>query len=125
MMEGKIRSGRGEGKKYIGMEVYQKAFQEILGYRPFPGTLNLEVDEEEREKFEKRTESEEITDVYRDGDRLSDVDVFPCRIEGIECAALNLEKTDHPYSILEVVAPVELREKLSLEDGDTVRISKE
>ena len=125
MMKGKVRSGKGDGKYYIGMDVYQDRFREVLGYSPFPGTLNIEVDVEERRELEESLEGKAITEVYRDGERLSDVTVFPCKVEEKECAALRLEKTDHPESILELISPHNLREMLGLEDDDTVEITKE
>jgi riboflavin kinase len=121
-LEGEVTSGLGKGRYYMKKEVYQEVFNEKLGFRPFPGTLNLKVDEEERKKFEEDSETLEIREVYEDGERLSNVDVTPCKIEGIECGLLKLEYTEHPDSIAEVIAPVELREKFDLEDRDKVKI---
>jgi riboflavin kinase len=124
-LKGEVTTGLGKGKYYMSKEVYQKVFDDKLGFKPFPGTLNLKVEEEEREKFEENSKTLEIRDVYEDGERLSNVDVSPCKIEGVECGLLNLEFTDHPYSIAEVVAPIELREKFNLEDGDKVKLRYE
>lgn len=125
MMKGEVTSGKGDGKYYIGMDEYQKAFHEVLGYYPYHGTLNLKVDPEERRELEESIKPEIISEVYHQGERLSDVKVYSCRIEEIKCAALRLEKTDHPESIMEVVAEKRLRDKLDLEDGDMVAIAKE
>ncbi|MFB6158087.1 MAG: DUF120 domain-containing protein [Candidatus Nanohalobium sp.] len=119
-LEGELTSGLGKGKYYMSKEVYQKVFNRKLGFRPFPGTLNLKVDEEERKKFEEDSETIEIRDVYEDGERLSNVDVTPCKIGDVECGLMNLEITDHEFCTAEVIAPVELREKFNLEDGDKV-----
>jgi riboflavin kinase len=123
-LKGEVTSGLGKGKFYMSKDVYQQVFKEKLGFKPFAGTLNLKVDQESREKFEKDSNTIEITDVYEDGERLSDVDVTPCRIGEVECGLLKLEFTDHPDSIAEVIAPVELREKFNLEDGDRVELKK-
>lgn len=117
-----MTSGLGKGRYYMSKEVYQEAFDGKLGFRPFPGTLNLKVDEEEREEFEENSKTLQIRDVYEDGERLSNVEITPCRIGDVECGLLNLEFTDHPYSIAEVVAPIELRKKFNLEDGDKVKL---
>lgn len=122
-LEGEVTSGLGKGKFYMSKEVYQNIFNEKLGFKPFPGTLNLKVNEESRQKFEKDSDTIEITEVYEDGERLSDVDVTSCRIKDTECGLLNLEFTDHPDSIAEVIAPVELREKHNIEDGDKVTLN--
>jgi riboflavin kinase len=119
-LEGKVTSGLGKGKYYMSKKVYQEEFNDRLGFKPFHGTLNLEVDEKQREKFEDEGETLKIREVYEDGERLSNVDVMPCRIGDVECGLLRLEFTDHPESIAEVVAPLELREKFNLRDGDKV-----
>lgn len=124
-LKGEVKSGLGKGRYYMSKDVYQKVFDDKLSFKPFPGTLNLKVDEKAREQFEERKETLEIREVYEDGERLSNVDVTPCKIEGVECGLLNLEFTDHPYSIAEVVAPIELREKFNLEDGDKVKLRYE
>lgn len=124
-LKGEVTSGLGKGKYYMSKDVYQKVFDEKLGFKPFSGTLNLKVDEEAREEFEEGKETLEIREVYEDGERLSNVDVIPCKIKDVECGLLNLEFTDHPYSIAEVVAPIELREKFNLEDGDKVKLRYE
>jgi riboflavin kinase len=124
-LEGKVTTGLGKGKYYMAKNVYQEAFEEKLGFKPFPGTLNLEVDEEKRKSFEESFETYKIRDVYEDGERLSDVDVTPCRIKDVRCGLLKLEFTDHPDSIAEIVAPVELREKFNLSDGDKIILRHE
>lgn len=124
MLEGKLVSGLGEGKKYIGLKVYQEVFEELLGFQPFPGTLNLEVNKAERRKFEKEHDTLEIREVYKDDKRLSNIDVTPCKIQGIDAGLLRLEFTDHPESIAELVAPINLRKELNLEDGDKIVIEE-
>jgi riboflavin kinase len=124
-LEGEVTDGLGKGRIYMAKEVYQKLFDEKLGFRPFAGTLNLEVDEKERLDFEQDSRFLRAREVYEDGKRLSDVDMTPCKIGDVECALLRLEKTDHPMGIAEVIAPVELREKFNLEDGDKVVLKYE
>lgn len=122
-LEGEVTSGLGKGKYYMSKQVYQEEFDDKLGFRPFPGTLNLKVDEDERKEFEENGETLEIREVYEDGERLSNVDVTPCRIGEVECGLLKLEFTEYPDSIAEIVAPVDLREKFDLEDGDRIKIN--
>ena len=107
----------------MSKEVYQEAFDGKLGFRPYPGTLNLKTEADEREEFEADSKTIEIREVYdEEGERLSNVDVTPCKIEGVECGLLQLEFTDHPKSIAEVIAPIELREKFDLNDGNKITL---
>lgn len=120
-MQGVVTTGTGKGAYYMGMDVYQERFNDILGFYPYPGTLNLEVDVPDREMFQSEITYTHMDAPERDGERLSAVDVYPVLVDGeIEGALLDLEITDHPASIVEVIAPINLREELGLEDGDTV-----
>jgi riboflavin kinase len=40
----------------------------------------------------------------------------------MECAIVIPEIADYPEDVLEVIAPINLRDKLSLKNGDTVQI---
>ncbi|SDY55777.1 DUF120 domain-containing protein [Halopenitus persicus] len=44
-LTGVITSGMGEGRHYITLEGYMSQFRSRLGYEPYPGTLNVELDE--------------------------------------------------------------------------------
>lgn len=121
-LDGAVTTGREEGAYYIGMDEYQEKFHAALGFYPFPGTLNLRVDPEERERFMDGIPPTHIDAPVRDGKRLSDVAVYPVKIGGVDGALLDLEKTDHPDAIAEIIAPINLREELGLEDGDNVAV---
>lgn len=45
-LRGVVTSGMGEGRHYISLPGYNKQFNERLEYDPYPGTLNLELDDE-------------------------------------------------------------------------------
>ena len=46
MLSGTVVSGRGEGRKYVELEWVKQQVKEKLGFDPYPGTLNLRLDEE-------------------------------------------------------------------------------
>ena len=43
-MKGVLKDGLGEGRFYMSQKMYKKQFQDILGFSPYHGTLNLTVD---------------------------------------------------------------------------------
>jgi len=49
--KGKVTSGLGEGKYYTEQKKYTKQFQEQLGFKPYPGTLNVEIEYVEKNKL--------------------------------------------------------------------------
>ncbi|MDY6768951.1 MAG: DUF120 domain-containing protein [Candidatus Nanohaloarchaea archaeon] len=119
-MTGEVVSGLGRGAAYVGMDTYQERFEDVLGFSPFPGTLNIVVDEEAKEALKAAAERERIEGFEKDGERFSAVDAFPVTVETVEAALLEMEVTDHPPEVAEIVAPQNLRDELALEDGDTV-----
>lgn len=126
VLYGTATTGLGKGAKYIGMDAYQELFNDALGFYPFPGTLNIEVDTAERAAFTDHTETIELAAPTVDGETYSAVDAHPVTVTApdtdktAEGALLDLEITDHPDTIAEIIAPVNLREELGLEDEDTV-----
>ncbi|MDY6766450.1 MAG: DUF120 domain-containing protein [Candidatus Nanohaloarchaea archaeon] len=119
-MDGVVVSGLGRGADYVGMDAYQHRFAETLGFEPFPGTLNLEVDAAAKQRLQETATHHRIEAFSVDGEDYSAVDAYPVTVDGATAALLEMEVTDHPASIAELISPVNLREELGLEDGDRV-----
>ncbi|MBI2665122.1 CTP-dependent riboflavin kinase [Candidatus Woesearchaeota archaeon] len=106
---GKLISGTGKGAYFVSL--YSKVFQEKLGFTPFPGTLNLKIEGHFNLKEDKKIA------LKKDG--FGDVDCFPIILQKeYKCYLIRPHKTVHPGNILEIVAPVNLRELFHLNDGD-------
>lgn len=120
-ISGKLFSGMGAGEEYLSKEPYQKRFKEILGFKPFPGTLNLRFDESDVEKI-RELDSDRMESFEHEEKEFSGMDIYRCEIQGIEAAYLDLDITDYGDEVLELIAPVELRDLLGLEDGDEVEV---
>lgn len=119
-LEGQVISGLGRGADYVEMDEYQERFSEALGFAPFPGTLNLVVDRAAKEAAKEMVEERTIEPFEVDGERYSAVEAYPVTVEGVRAALLEMEITDHPPEVAEIVAPVKLRDELGLDDGDTL-----
>jgi riboflavin kinase len=120
-VSGKLFSGMNAGEEYLSKEPYQERFQEILGFKPFPGTLNLRVDEEEVEEI-REMDSERLESFEHEETEYSGMDIYRCEINGVEAAYLDLDITDYEDNVIEVIAPIGLRDLLGLEDGDDVEV---
>src|SRR5919112_2498767 len=46
IIKGKIVTGMGEGSYYMSKKGYKDQFSEKLGYEPYPGTLNVKLEEQ-------------------------------------------------------------------------------
>jgi len=142
IFKGNIVTGMGEGAYYMSLEGYKKQFQHKLGYKPFPGTLNVKI--EDKSYMNSRKDLINYPSIYIDGFKNSDrtfgwVRCYPATIsqdpklpqEGIdsqsndycsEVHVLLLERTHHNNNLLEVIGPLNLKKSCNLQNGDSVVI---
>ncbi|MFQ5762344.1 MAG: DUF120 domain-containing protein [Candidatus Bathyarchaeia archaeon] len=125
-MEGKLFTGLGEGAYYISREGYRKQFVTKVGFEPHPGTLNLKLSKPEYTTSRKELE-------HREGIRIEGFSNETRTYGGLICyhalinnkvkgCVLLIQRTHYDSSVIEVIAPVHLRDALQLGDGDTVRL---
>ena len=127
VVKGRVISGLGEGKYYVSLEGYRKQFIEKLGFDPFPGTLNLKLS---RDQVILRARMDEEEGILIKGFRTEDrtfgnVKAFKCSVNGVRGAVIIPERTHYSKDVLEIIAPVNLRERLNLKDGDEVEVEVE
>ncbi len=127
VIRGRVISGLGEGKYYVSLEGYRKQFIEKLGFDPFPGTLNLKLSKDQVILRARMDEEEGILiEGFKTEDRtFGNVKAFRCSINGVKGAVIIPERTHYSKDVLEIIAPVNLREKLGLKDGDEVEVEVE
>jgi riboflavin kinase len=130
-LEGTVTSGMGEGRHYITLSGYMSQFRERLGYEPFPGTLNVELSEEStRIRGELDALESGVTRIegWEDDDRtFGPATCYAVRIEADGATydgahVIVPDRTHHDTSQIELIAPVKLREKLELSDGDSLTV---
>ena len=123
---GYVVSGSGEGAYYLSQEKYLEQLKKTLCFSPFPGTLNLEIrDDMNLSKKEEFINTPSIIiNGFSDGNRtFGDLLCFRCRINNkIDSGILIPKRTHHDKRIVEIVAPVKLRDTLSLKDGDLLEV---
>lgn len=125
-LEGKVVSGLGEGRYYMSLEGYVRQVIKKLGFKPYPGTLNIRLTD--KSELMKRVVLETFPPImikgFSNGRRTyGDVKAYRAKVNGLEPAALIIPvRTSHKIDIIEVIAPYYLRERLGLKDGDTVKV---
>ncbi len=125
VLKGKVVTGDGEGQYYLSLKGYRDQVREKLGFDPYPGTLNVLLDPESTERrslllFRKAIV---LKGFEEGGRRYGEVLAYPAQVSGFWPSALIVPlKTHHPPSIIEIIAPVKLRNELRLKDGDEVTV---
>ena len=126
-VNGAVFTGLGEGAYYISLKGYRKQFVRKLGFDPYPGTLNLRLmsalDRMVRDTLEKLSGIQ--IEGFEDGHRTyGGAKCFIAKLNNsVDGAVLVLERTSHDNSVLEVISPARLRDRLGLKDGDNVKVS--
>jgi riboflavin kinase len=116
-MRGKIASGLGQGQYFISREGYSRQFVEHLGFVPFPGTLNVQLEE----PFPAEKQAIRIEGFAEEGKSFGECKCYRIKLNGFEAAVVRPEKSRYPPELIEIIAPVKLR-ALGLEDGDPVEV---
>ncbi len=122
VLSGRLITGLGEGQYYISLEGYRSQFRERLGFDPYPGTLNIKLDLpsiEVRKSISPDIGISGFTDENRTFGRGS---CFIVKISDIKGAVIVPERTHYPEDIIEIIAPVNLREYLNVSDGSIVAV---
>lgn len=122
-IKGKVVSGLGEGRYYLDQKGYIDQFVAKLGFRPYPGTLNLEIRGPELNKLRILKAATAVPiDSFQDRERtFGAVDAWRAKLRDVDGAAI-LPKRTHHTRTLEIIAPVYLRDKLNLQDGDELEV---
>ena len=117
-MLGKIAAGLGQGQYFISQEGYSRQFSHHLGFVPFPGTLNVLLEE----PFPAEQPTIRIEGFQVEGQSFGECKCYRIKLNGIEAAVVRPERSRYPADLIEVIAPVQLRLALGLEDDDPVEV---
>ncbi len=133
MLCGLVGSGLGEGAKFLSMPEYRKQFNLLLGFRPFPGTLNLTIAKpEELTEFVVGLDEERGSGFKHEGRSFGGLSMYEVMIKkkgarGKNAAgvagALVVPDKSHRTGVAELVAETSLRETLGLDDGDELCVT--
>ena len=127
-MKGILETGLGEGGYYISKKGYMSQFQKKLKWKPYEGTFNLRLNDDEVPKIEamKAAEGILIEGFEQEGRTFGKAWVFKCSLKNDneivnECAIISPKRT-HYRRVVEVISPIFLRDKLKAIDGDMFTI---
>ena len=126
-IKGTLVSGMGEGAYYMGLKGYTKQFKSKIGYVPFPGTLNLRVDQKIHQEAIKQFATLNGIKIksFSDGKRTYGwVKCFPAKLNNsTNCNLILLERTHHDNSVVELISKSSLRKSAKLKEGSKVSLT--
>ena len=125
---GNVISGMGEGAYYMSLEGYRRQFREKLGYEPYPGTLNVRLTDQidMNGRLELGKHPSIFINGFSDGTRTYGwVKCYRATInDGTidNAAVLVLERTHYDDSMLEVIAPISIKQAAGIKNGDKIKV---
>lgn len=123
---GTVVSGLGEGRYYLSQPGYSSQFPPQVGYLPFPGTLNVRLDREtlRRVSVVRHWSGIRIEGFQDAGRTFGGATCFPAHLKGSACHLIRPDRT-HYEDVIELIAPVSLRDTLNLKDHTNVEVELE
>ena len=122
-LTGKIVIGVGQGAFFTGLDWFQEQCREKLGFKPFPGTLNIKISTDDIPEIEQLENTGGAEFIPPDANFCSGK-AFPVSVAGIRGAIIMpaAEVRVHGKDIIEVIAPVNIKEQLKVSDGDSISL---
>lgn len=121
-LRGSVISGKGRGRIFVSLSWFKEYVKETLNFEPFPGTLNLMLSSEDSRK---------LAEIFKkfNGIRIPSKSgylpgkLYRALIESrVEGAIVRPKVFGYPENMIEVIAPICLREFLNLKDGDEIEV---
>ncbi len=122
ILTGKVITGLGEGQYYISLEGYRSQFIEKLGFTPFPGTLNIKLDPASIEIRKRISLDIKISGFTTENRTFGNCSCFNVMIDDVKGAVIVPERTHYPEDIIEIIAPLNMREHLNIRDSSAVEV---
>ncbi len=121
-LRGIVTRGIGESKSFTEIPWVKQQFIDKLGINPYPGTFNITILAEDEKKLNalRKTKGTEITP---QDENFCAASSFPVLVNRrISGAAIIPLVADYPQTQLEIISAENIKQTLSLNDGDFVEV---
>ena len=122
-ISGKVVTGAGKAVLFTQLDWVQEQCHSKLRFRPYPGTLNLEIEEESLPVVEALRKEEGIS-LIPPAPEYCAAKVLPL-LAGTVSGAMIIPEASvniHGKRIVEVLAPVKLKDALGIHEGDLLKL---
>ncbi len=124
-IRGRLTSGASKGQQFTQIDWARRQFIEKLGIDPFPGTLNLIVDEPESMSVWDEIKSTPGVRIENPNSGPNDCSArcYPVSIGGqLEAAIVLPEVAGYLTNQIEIIAPARVRDAFGINDGDPLTL---
>jgi hypothetical protein len=120
---GVVQSGAGKGAYFTQVDWVVRQCEEKLGFAPYPGTLNVNIRDEDLPKLGSLLEIAPLS-LVPDDPAFCAARVQPVEVQGIPAALVlpSEEVRIHEHRVVEIMAPCHLKQALAVKDGDSIHI---
>jgi riboflavin kinase len=124
-IKGTIQKGTGQGTFFTSLPWVLEQFEKEMGSKPYPGTLNVRVCDEDLPKLDAFFKEKDF-EIFPYNPQYCSATLKKVRVSGIPAAAIFPEERVHihPKEIVEIMSPYHIKNSLHLADGDQVVISQ-
>jgi HAD superfamily hydrolase (TIGR01509 family) len=123
---GRVVTGVGQGAGFSQLDWAKKQFMSLCGIDPYPGTLNIILEDAENLAAWRTMKSQPGHPVRSEDPAACDATLYPVRLrDAIPGVVILPDVAGYADEQVEVVAAVSLREQLDLHDGDQLEIAGE
>jgi CTP-dependent riboflavin kinase len=124
VLNGKVVSGVRKAAYFTQLDWVEEQCMEKLGFKPYPGTLNLEISEKDFLIIEA-LQKEEGVELIPPDPAFCAAKAMPLSIGNVSGAIIipAEEVRVHGKHVIEVISPLRLKETLRVDDGDYLTLT--
>jgi len=122
ILKGRLVKGIGKAGYFTQLDWVVAQCKEKLGFSPYPGTVNIKVEGENLKLWRSLQEKEAIEIQPPEGSNFCTGKTLKASIGDIPAAIMLPGVADYPEDIVEIIAPVMVKEALKIEDGNEIEV---
>ena len=124
-LSGTVFSGQSQGVHFTGLDWVQEQWRTKLGFTPHPGTFNIRLRPEDHGLARSLGEGGTYIEIVPPSPDFCPARCYRVSIGETKGAIVRPVVPGYPDDVIEVLAPVNLRQALSTQDGDEVTVTLE
>jgi riboflavin kinase len=121
-IKGKIFTDLGQGAGFTSIPWVREEFIKRVGVDPYPGTLNIKVEDEETLQLVACLRGLSGITIPPGQEGFCSAKCFKVTLEGISGAVVFPEVAEYPLEKFEMIFPVNIKETLGVQDGDILTV---